>query len=115
MPSWWPIDGERGGSAAPAVCCGSAGGRRGWLPGGVFVLALELAAEGGRGFPVAKRAAGDGKLEGGLFLGRPLAEQLRRLLLLVRSLLSAAPLVGELLLRPRPHPAPAAGGGRWVL
>jgi len=51
-------------------------------------------------------------------LCHPLAEQLRRPLLLCGSLLLAAALVGELLLRPRPHPfAPAgsepavAGGG----
>jgi hypothetical protein len=110
------------GQAAPAVCCGSAGGRlgaaggcRGWLPGGVFVLALELAAEGGRGFPVAKRARGDAEFGGDSLRSHSLVEQLRRLRLFARSLLSAAPLVGELLQRPRPHPPAAAGRGRVLL
>jgi hypothetical protein len=73
----------------------------------------------GRGFPVAKRAGRDAQLGGGLLLCHPLAEQLRRPLLLSSSLLSAAALIGELLLRPRPQllaPAgsdpPIAGGGR---
>src|SRR5439155_23347893 len=73
---------------------GVAGRRRGWLAGGVFVLAFALAAEGGRGFPVAKRAAADANLGGGSLLGHPLAEQLRRPLLLGGSLLLAAALVG---------------------
>jgi hypothetical protein len=38
--------------------------------------------EGGRGFPVAKRAAADANRGGGLLLGHPLGEQLRRPLLL---------------------------------
>jgi hypothetical protein len=54
------------------------------------VLALALAAEGGRGFPVPKGAASDANLAGGLFLCHPLAEQLRRPRLLSSSLLSAA-------------------------
>jgi len=81
------VDGERGGSA-----------------GGAFVLALALAAEGGSTFPVAKRAGRDAQLGGDGLLGHPLGEQLRGLPLLARSLLSAAALVGELLLRPRPRP-----------
>ncbi len=78
----------------------------------MFVLALELAAEGGRGFPVAERAASDANREGGPFLGHPLAEQPRRQLLFARSLLSAAALVGALLLRPRPRQLAPAGSDR---
>jgi hypothetical protein len=74
---------------------------------GAFV-ALELVAEGGRGLPVAKCAAGDAQLVGCLFLGHSLGEQPGRPLL-SRSLLSAAALVGELLLRPRPRPPARAG------
>ncbi len=70
---------------------------------------LGEAAEGGRAFPVAKRAAADADREGGLFLCPRLAEQPRRPPLLARSLLSAAALVGELLLGSRPW-LPAAAG-----
>jgi len=73
-----------------STAAGVAGRRRRSLAGGVFVLALALAAEGGRGFPVPKGAASDANLAGGLFLCHPLAEQLRRPRLLSSSLLSAA-------------------------
>jgi hypothetical protein len=46
----------------------------GWLGGGAFVLALALAAEGGRTFPVAKRAGRDAQLGGDSFLCHPLGE-----------------------------------------
>jgi len=54
------------GALALLVLCVLAGGRLGLagrrrrsLAGGAFVLALALAVEGGRGFPVAKRAGGE--------------------------------------------------------
>jgi hypothetical protein len=77
--------------------------RRRSLAGDVFVSALAFALEGGRGFPVAKCAGGDAELGGDSLLCHSLGEQLRRPLLLSGLLLSAAALVGELLLRPRPH------------
>jgi hypothetical protein len=72
------------------------------LAGGVFVLALAFALEGGRGFP-ARRAGGDAEIGGDRLLCHSLGEQLRRPLLFSGSLLSAVALVGELLLGPRPH------------
>src|SRR6266536_115754 len=70
-----------------------------------LLRAFELAAEGGRGLPVAKRAAADAKHGGSLFLGHP-AEQSGRPPLLLPALLAAAALVGELLLRPSARARP---------
>jgi hypothetical protein len=100
---------DRHGRSRPHVEDVSAGGRlelavrRRSLAGGVFVLALAFALEGGRGFPVARRAGGDAELGGDRLLCHSLGEQLRRPLLFSGSLLAAAALVGELLLGPRPH------------
>jgi hypothetical protein len=98
------------GAVAARIICLSAGGRlepaerRRSPVSGVFVLALTFTLEGGRCFPVAKRAGGDAKLGGDSLPCHSLAEQLRGPLLLSGSLLAAAALVGELLLRPRPRP-----------
>jgi hypothetical protein len=62
--------------------------RRRSLAGGVFVLALAFALEGGRGFPVARRAGGDAELGGDRLLCHSLGEQLRRPLLFSGSLLA---------------------------
>src|SRR6266567_3507231 len=72
-----------------------------------LLRAFELAAEGGRGLPVAKRAAADAKHGGSLFLGHP-TEQSGRPPLLLPALLAAAALVGELLLRPPARALPLA-------
>jgi hypothetical protein len=67
------------GAIAARIFCVSAGGqlelavRRRSLAGGVFVLALAL--EGGRGFPVAKRAGGDAEFGGDRLLCHSLAER----------------------------------------
>src|SRR6266576_2814367 len=102
----WPRSEWAVSSSEARAFCVSAGWRlgvvrwrRGSLAGGLFVVALALALEGGRGFPVAKRAGGDAELGGDGLLCHSLAEQPGRPLLLSGSLLAAAALVGELLLR----------------
>ena len=101
--------------AVPVVCAmtdgplGGARSRRRRPVLAALLHAFELAAEGRRGFPVAKRAAGDADRGGGPLLGHPPAEQSRRPLLRSRPLLPAAALVGELLLCPLAQPLPLAG------
>jgi hypothetical protein len=106
------------GAVAARLVCVSAGGRlelavrRRSLAGGVFVLALAFALEGGRGFPVARRAGGDAELG-----GRPLAVSFPGRAASPPAAVfgfapGAAALVGELLLGPRPAPARRPGVAR---
>src|SRR6266536_4533422 len=75
-----------------------------------LLRAFELAAEGGRGLPVAKRAAADANRGRSLLLGHPLAEQSPGPPLLLPALLAAAAPVGELLLCSPARALPPAGG-----
>src|SRR5207247_6161111 len=69
-------------------------------------------AEGGRGVPVAKRAASDANRGGCLLLCHSLGEQLRRPLLLCGPFLSAAARRRAASPSARPRPLAPAGSGR---